>query len=597
VYERNASGQWLLASRLSGGATGNPTTVNGPPVDIHLNDRGLFALVGGPAIGTGGPFFASTYFFERGANGLWSSGLEIVGFTPVPAQVALADILAISSGVPGHASIFEDLRHLGLLLFQWETSSSPDVLMNGTALSLDASGDRYVLGEPQDEDRGANAGSLTLYEQQFHRDEFSFTDPDPYIQKLKLYASDARSGLELGRDVSFRGDMIAASSRDRVYVFELSRAPISRARIEDDFEDRDAQGWEANTPTWSVLASGDSVVYRQTSTTGASAARLSNVDWENQSIHVDVRPLATQGADRWAGVVARYVDEGNFYEARLRTANRIEIVRRVNGVSKVLASAPLSVPLNVTHRIRFEAVGTWLRLYVGGRRALQARDAALKRGAVGLRTFWTRAQYDNAVVSHNPAVVLQYNDFQDGILDHWFPPRFQKPRGQIASSNDNRVLLHAATPPGEVFTLSGSEYYPGHGLLWDQVVECRLRPIAYGAAGDAAVGVVARFVSDPRSIDADSFILVRARADGQLALVSRDLSGGEVVLDSTNAQLAPNQWHVLRIEATGVNLRVYLNGRFVLQGVDPAPPERGGRYGMWSRNAVVQFDNFLAQTP
>jgi hypothetical protein len=591
VYERNASGQWLLATRLNGGAIADPTTTNGPPVDIHLRDRGLTAFISGPAIGTGGPFFASSYLYERGADGVWSNGLEIVNFNRIgPAQVALADIIAIDSGVPGRASILEDLRRLGFSWFAWETSTSPDVLMNGTALSLDASGDRYVLGEPGDEDRGANAGSLTVYDQQFDRDEFSFTEPDPYIQELKLYASDARSGLELGRDVSFRNNTIAASSRDRVYVFELSRAPTSRARVEDDFEDGDAQGWIASTPTWSVLASGGSKVYRQASTTGQSITTLSGSDWENQSIHVDVRPLAAQGADRWAGVVVRYVDAANYYEVKLRTTNRIEIVRRVNGVSQVLASASLSVPLNVTHRVRFEAVGRWLRVYIGGRRVLQTRDTALRRGAVGLNTFWTRAQYDNVVVSQNPAVVLQYSDFQDGNLDRWFPPRFQRPRGRITSSDGNRVVLHSGTT-GEIFTLSGEPYFPGAGLLWDQVVECRVRPISYGASANAAVGIAARFQND------GSLIFVRARADGQLALVSRTAGGGDLVLDSTTARLATNEWHVLRIEATGLNLRVYLNGRFVLQGLDPAPGEMGGQFGMWSRNAVVHFDNFLAQSP
>lgn len=596
VYERTESGRWLLTARLDGGPTGNLTAAIGPQVDVHLNDDGLRAAIGSPGVAGSGPIqtteeLGSVYLFQRGADGRWSALGEIFGpdATRTGAwRVALADILAFSSGEPGSAAVWEDLTERGPGWWPWGVFNSPDWLMNGTALSLDASGDRFVLSEAHDEDRGAKAGSLTLYDQQFHRDDFFAPHHDPYIMKVKMLASDARSGLELGRSVSFRGNTIAASSSNGVYVFELTRAPTPRSRIEDDFEDGDAQGWEPSSTSWTVIAHAGSNVYRQTNTTGESVAILSGMDWTNQSIDVDVRPLAFQGADRWAGVVARYVDDGNHYAVRLRSTNRIEIVRRLNGGSKVLGSASFSVPLNVNHRVRFEAVGAWLRVYVGGRRVLQARDSTLKHGAVGLRTFWARAQFDNVGVSDNPAVVVQYDDFEGRVLDHWFTPEWMPPTSQITSTGGNRVLAHSMTE-GERYTLSGGPHNPGYGELHDQMIECRVRPVAYGAGG--AFGLVARF------INTGTFVSVRASGDGQLALIARSPLGGESVLDSAPAPLAVNQWHVLRIEATGLHLRVYLNGRFVLQGVNPAPQEMGGRYGVMSKNALVHFDNFLAQLP
>jgi hypothetical protein len=74
-------------------------------------------------------------------------------------------------------------------------------------------------------------------------------------------------------------------------------------------------------------------------------------------------------------------------------------------------------------------------------------------------------------------------------------------------------------------------------------------------------------------------------------------AGGEVVLEPNTAGLALNQWHLLRIEAAGLNLRVYLDGRFELECLDPAPHEMGGRYRYVGRNAVPHFDNSLAQVP
>ena len=208
-----------------------------------------------------------------------------------------------------------------------------------------------------------------------------------------------------------------------------------------------------------------------------------------------------------------------------------------------------------------------------------------------MSTYWARAQYDNVVLSQSPAVVLEYENFQDGMPPQWVGPFWQAPLAQTATINGERVLRHPSIAQRDVYTLSGATYNPGYGALWNQVFECRVRPIAYEAMGEASFGLLARYMNE------GSLVYVKARANGHLELISRSLRGGEMVLDSTKAPLALNKWHTLRIEATDLNLRVYLNGRFVLQGFDPAPNEMGGRYGVLSTNAHVHFYDCLAQLP
>jgi hypothetical protein len=59
-----------------------------------------------------------------------------------------------------------------------------------------------------------------------------------------------------------------------------------------------------------------------------------------------------------------------YYAVRLRGDNRIEIIRRLDGVTKALGSHDASVLTNVNNRVRFEAIGAWLRVYVDGLRVL-----------------------------------------------------------------------------------------------------------------------------------------------------------------------------------------------------------------------------------
>lgn len=592
VYEKNASGAWMLSTRLIAGIA-HPTLLHDVPQVDAVAREGVQRIVIGspnydPAPPSSGPQSGDAYVYQRAAFGVWNL---MEGAIARPRQVptsgedvALAGILVFAPAGPGRAVVWDDLR------FSEPPSSDPfweqllnseplDSRMNGSALSLDASEQRYVMGEPQDEDRGRHAGSATVYGRQAGPTPLE----DIYIPDVKLLASNSRSGLELGRAVAFSGDIVAASSSNGVYVFDLTKAPPHRARIQEDFEDRVADGW-SSPPTWSIVTHNRSAVYRQTSMRGVSTSLLGEIEWTNQSIHADVRPLAFRSSSAWAGLLVRYRDEQNYYAARLRSNQRIEIVRRLDGVTQVLGSIDATVLTNLNNRVRFEAIGTWLRVYVGGRRVLQVRDRAHRRGTVGLRTSRARAQFDNVFVADNPALVLHYQDFEDGELGDWdFFDSGEKAR--IVTYGKNEVFQIG--PEFQEAIAGVSHHFLGPSETWDQVIESRIRVLSF-AGGDEGFGFFARYP--------EGGISVRIESNGTISLLKR-IVFQQHVLDRAAFVVTPGKWYRLRLEAVGQHYVVYVDGQPILSAIDPDMDRTAPRYGIVSGHALIEVDNFLVQRP
>jgi pectate lyase len=118
--------------------------------------------------------------------------------------------------------------------------------------------------------------------------------------------------------MSFQGDTLAATGGDRVYVFRVPANLAQPAIVQDDFADANSAGWIQSSPTWTVPVAYGSRVFRQTSTTNARFATLSQINWSNVAIEADVRPLAFNGSDRWVGLLARHVDSQHYYYVSLR---------------------------------------------------------------------------------------------------------------------------------------------------------------------------------------------------------------------------------------------------------------------------------------
>jgi hypothetical protein len=119
----------------------------------------------------------------------------------------------------------------------------------------------------------------------------------------------------------------------------------------------------------------------------------------NQEIDVFVQidSVSSQN-EAWVGVLGRYVNQGTHYYATLRNTNRVEIRKRVNGVSTVLAAANYVVATGRYHEMRFRLVEDQLQLFVDGTVVLSARDDEIPEGQQGLATHKATATWDRVFV-------------------------------------------------------------------------------------------------------------------------------------------------------------------------------------------------------
>lgn len=189
---------------------------------------------------------------------------------------------------------------------------------------------------------------------------------------------------------------------------DLSVPPLRQ----DDFQDGSADGWTPfPSASWSVVASGSTRVYRQSNLASESRAVLTGTDWTQQAVQADIKPTAFDGADRWFGLATRYSDSGNYYYATLRSSGTVLLRKMVNGSFQTIGSRTLSIVPNQTYRVRLEAFGSQIRLYVNGMPGLSVVDTSLTHGQAALLTYRARADFDNVVISPNPRQIL----FSDGF--------------------------------------------------------------------------------------------------------------------------------------------------------------------------------------
>ena len=191
--------------------------------------------------------------------------------------------------------------------------------------------------------------------------------------------------------------------------------PTPPAVIQSTFN-ADAAGWTGISGQFATApaqtGSGNpGRVYRQSSITGEAIATLNNSDWTDQAIEADIRPTQFSSNDRWVGLATRFTDAANFYYVAVRSSGKVLLRRKVNGAFNTLASAPLQVAINTDYRLRLEAAGDRLRVFVNGVKVLEAHDAALSHGRAALITYMAKADYDNVVVTPSPSTTIYADRF------------------------------------------------------------------------------------------------------------------------------------------------------------------------------------------
>jgi hypothetical protein len=560
AFKPNPSGVWTEAFAINSELGCDLWGRTGGDVDISAGNRWITSDTLPPA----------TYIFEPTPTS-WTQvatltsplNSALFGFS-----LAIDDTRAFVSGAAPVAPIHV-FNRAGNTWTHSADIAVPDGANRSRATDIQVR-DRLFVGFAND---GHRRGSVSV---------FRANSSGQYDEVAKLVASSLEnqslgSKVDAWIDGSF--SRVVATGPTAVHVFDLNQLGTTPAPTQEDFEQGNAANWVPIAgSSFSVVTDSGSQVYRQSNTTGDAGAYVTNINWTNQAIEADVRPTAFDGADRWVGLVVRRTDANNYYYLTLRQSNVLELKRRVNGAFLTLATTPVPVALNRNYRLRLEAVGTRLRAYVDGRKAVEASDTALRQGHAGVQMYRTRADFDNVVLSQNPHLTLLEHRtpyFIDGnwnyTLGSW---------SSTYTTGQARLVQQDTAGDARAMALAAAN---------DQIVQVAATATSFAAgAGSRWFGVVARYV------DANNFYYVTVRQDNTISL--RKLVNGTIqVLDTAPFTVTAGTTYTLRLQAIGTSLRAYVNGNLVLEGNDSS--HASGQYGLATYKTAATFDDLVAWEP
>jgi hypothetical protein len=576
VYSKDsATGNWMPRASLFAESSGDGDNSVGGDVDISPN----WAAVSSPYNFDELPAPA-VHVFQRMSTTSWPRQARLVpepghGFGGVAIRddmLYISDFERFGIGVWRRNGSNEwyradNLRTAGDYMPQsWFGGGSP-------GKSLVKSGG-YVFATRWNADRGAVVVNV-------------FRPVNGFYRHVAILA--AKDGHDLNGTISVSGRGVLVGGQQGPYYFELPESFAQPALFQDTFASGSGAAWTSQQGSqFSVVQSGDTRVFRQSSTAGEAGAVLDAYDWTNQSIEADVKPTAVNGSDRWVGLATRRTDASNYYYVTLRSSGIIQLKRMQGGVFATIDSASVPWTLNRTYRLRLESVGTLQRVYVDGSLVLEAWDDALSHGRAALLSYKTAADYDNVIVS--PFLTQTIYAASDGVL---YEPPLPQPEpwdyvgtGQWSwqSGGPGDVHFNQASTASVSRAVAGPEQV----INTDQIVQTRVRPLAFNATGNPWFGVMARY------IDANNYVYVTLRKSNIVSL-RKLVNGGIVELGSAVLNVTPDTWYTVRLEAVGSSLRTFVNGRMVLEATDSQPVI--GRVGLVTYRTAADFDDFRAVVP
>ncbi|MGG1552034.1 right-handed parallel beta-helix repeat-containing protein [Paenibacillus ferrarius] len=170
------------------------------------------------------------------------------------------------------------------------------------------------------------------------------------------------------------------------------------ALFSDDFEDGNSTGWTPVNGTWSVVTDGTKVL-KQTSSSNEAITYAGDASWANYAVKADIK-LNNNAIDTGSGILARYVDNNNFYMFRLNLPGKVQLYKRVGGTFTLLSQVnDSSIMSNTTYTLKLELNGSTLTGYVNGIAKITVTDATFSSGKIGARSFNQPFSIDNVSVT------------------------------------------------------------------------------------------------------------------------------------------------------------------------------------------------------
>jgi hypothetical protein len=158
------------------------------------------------------------------------------------------------------------------------------------------------------------------------------------------------------------------------------------------------------------------------------------------------------------------------------------------------------------------------------------------------------------------------------------------PNGQwvVVKDGDRKVLAQVSDDPTKA-------RYPlciYSGLKADDVaVSAKFKAVS--GKVDQAAGLVARYK------DKDNYYLTRANALEANTRLYKVVAGKRIMIADANMPVTSGVWHDLRLEVVGTRMKVYYDGKQVIEAQDATFTEPGCA-GLWTKaDSVTYFDDII----
>lgn len=199
-----------------------------------------------------------------------------------------------------------------------------------------------------------------------------------------------RAGVAMWKaDAQFDNVVVSTSPNTTLHADSFSGTPDEQATAP----------WAlAPENAWSRSTRSGATIMRQSSTAGDARA-VHGAYTEDQVITADIRPTSFHPEGGFVGLMARYLADTHYYYVLLTKSGKASLRRYWAGTVTVLEEVPMPVTLGTSYKVRFEAVGNQLRLYVNGNLMAEAQDDEFTVGRFGMVTYRGAAEFDNFKVT------------------------------------------------------------------------------------------------------------------------------------------------------------------------------------------------------
>ncbi|WP_116062324.1 right-handed parallel beta-helix repeat-containing protein [Cohnella phaseoli] len=365
-------------------------------------------------------------------------------------------------------------------------------------------------------------------------------------------------------------------------------SPILEQRQRIDFENGGSEAFTiVGNGNWSI-ASGDTQVFRQSSSNWTSAL-IGSGKWEDYIVEAAIKPTSFNAATGGSvGFNLNYQDNGDRYIVSLYSGNQLLIEKAKNGSKTTLFSKYFPVAANSVYELKAEVYrDAWrgdlaIGVYVNGRKEAIAYDSfsILPSGKVGIDSWETAADFDNVALftKANSWVdqqdVLLYDNFEDGSTS-----RFNVESGtwSVGTTEQSRQLRNSGNTNARIFTGSAE---------WADYVAQANMTIAGTDGGGGSAQMQFRYT------DANNAYTAELSSQGYIEM-SKHVAGTKTVLASKPYGIAIGRSYQVKVFASSDRIDLYIDGRKELAVTDSDMAD--GKVAFQSTNAAIYIDEVAVQ--